>query len=104
MSSIFDNKRAKSVLRALFVLAILLYMWPPAGAGAAEIKVAAAADLTFAFKDVADRFQKQTGNTVRLSYGSSGNFFAQIRKWRAVRSVLFRRCWLSEKARGGGPD
>ena len=78
MNSIFDSKRAKSVLRVLFVLATLLYLWQPAGAGAAEIKVAAAADLTFAFKDVADRFQKQTGNTIKLSYGSSGNFFAQI--------------------------
>ena len=50
----------------------------PAEAGAAEIKIAAASDLTFAFKDVAARFQKQTGNTVKLTYGSSGNFFAQI--------------------------
>ena len=73
-----NGKGAKRVLRALFILATLLYMWQPAGAGAAEIKVAAAADLTFAFKDVADRFQKQTGNTIKLSYGSSGNFFAQI--------------------------
>lgn len=40
--------------------------------------VAAAADLTFAFSDVAARFQKETGNSINLSYGSSGNFFSQI--------------------------
>jgi len=72
------KKRARIVLRALFALATFLYLWLPAAAGAAEIKVAAAADLTFAFKDVAARFQKETGNNVKLTYGSSGNFFAQI--------------------------
>ncbi|MGB8413810.1 MAG: molybdate ABC transporter substrate-binding protein [Candidatus Binatus sp.] len=78
MNLILDRKRAKVVLRALFALATLLYMWRPAAAGAAEIKVAAAADLTFAFQDVAARFQEQTGNSIKLTYGSSGNFFAQI--------------------------
>jgi molybdate transport system substrate-binding protein len=45
---------------------------------AQEITVAAAADLQFAMQDVAARFQKQTGQTVKLIYGSSGNFFQQI--------------------------
>ncbi len=78
MNLILDRKRAKVVLRVLFALATLLYMWRPAAASAAEIKVAAAADLTFAFQDVAARFQEQTGNSIKLTYGSSGNFFAQI--------------------------
>ena len=43
-----------------------------------EITVAAAADLQFAMQDVAARFQKETGKTVKLTYGSSGNFFQQI--------------------------
>jgi molybdate transport system substrate-binding protein len=47
-------------------------------ADADEITVAAAADLTFAFRDVAVKFQQQTGNQVKLSFGSSGNFFSQI--------------------------
>ena len=47
-------------------------------AGADEISVAAAADLTFAFKDVAERFRAQNGTQVKLSLGSSGNFFSQI--------------------------
>ena len=45
---------------------------------AQEIIVAAAADLQFAMQDVVARFQKQTGKTVRVVYGSSGNFFQQI--------------------------
>jgi molybdate transport system substrate-binding protein len=60
------------------ILATLLCLWLPARAGAAEIKIAAASDLTFAFKDIAAQFEKQTGNSVKLTYGSSGNFFAQI--------------------------
>ena len=43
-----------------------------------QITVAAAADLTFVFKEVAARFEKETGIAVQLSFGSSGNFFAEI--------------------------
>ena len=47
-------------------------------ARADEIKVAAAADLNYALKNLAARFEKQTGNTVALSFGASGNFYSQI--------------------------
>lgn len=45
---------------------------------AQEITIAAAADLQFAMQDIAARFQKETGKTVKLIYGSSGNFFQQL--------------------------
>lgn len=45
---------------------------------AQDIRVAAAADLQFAMQDVAARFQKETGKTVQVIYGSSGNFFQQL--------------------------
>lgn len=45
---------------------------------AAEINVAAASDLSFAIKEIIGRFEQTTGNKVKLSLGSSGNFFAQI--------------------------
>ena len=68
---------ARRVLSALFALTALFYIGvAPADAG--ELKVAAASDLTFAFKDVGARFEKQTGNSLKLTYGSSGNFFSQI--------------------------
>ena len=60
-------------------IALLLFVLvPPVAAHAGEIVVAAAADLTFAFKDVGARFQRETGNSIKLSYGSSGNFLSQI--------------------------
>ena len=40
--------------------------------------VAAAADLKFALEEVAARFERETGHTVRLVFGSSGNFYSQI--------------------------
>ena len=65
-------------LRAILLVAVFICAWPAGNARAADIKIAAAADLTFAFKDVAARFEQQTGASVKLTYGSSGNFFAQI--------------------------
>jgi molybdate transport system substrate-binding protein len=56
------------------VLAVSLVQW----CAAQEVTVAAAADLQFAMQDVAARFEKETGKTVKLIYGSSGNFFQQI--------------------------
>ena len=40
--------------------------------------VAAASDLKFAMEEVAAQFQKQTGQSVRLVFGSSGHFKTQI--------------------------
>ena len=45
---------------------------------AEEITIAAASDLNFAFREIVADYEKTTGNHVRLSLGSSGNFFAQI--------------------------
>lgn len=42
------------------------------------LTVAAAADLQPVMTEIAARFEKQSGATVKLSFGSSGNFFAQI--------------------------
>jgi molybdate transport system substrate-binding protein len=44
-----------------------------------SISVAAAADLKFAFVEIVDEFQREyPGIQVETSYGSSGNFFAQL--------------------------
>jgi molybdate transport system substrate-binding protein len=45
---------------------------------AEEITIAAASDLNFAFREIATEYENTTGNHVRLTLGSSGNFFAQI--------------------------
>jgi molybdate transport system substrate-binding protein len=47
-------------------------------ASAQEITVAAAADLSFVFPQVAAQFEKETGRKVKLNFGSSGQFLLQI--------------------------
>jgi molybdate transport system substrate-binding protein len=65
--------------RAVATIVISLCMALPAGVSfAQEITLAAAADLQFALADVTDRFQKDTGKSVKVIFGSSGNFFTQI--------------------------
>ena len=47
--------------------------------GQRQVTVAAAADLKFAFEEIAAEFQKRHSSIkIQASYGSSGNFFAQI--------------------------
>ena len=53
--------------------------WGAARAADTTLTIAAAADLTFAFKELAPQFEQATGDKVKLSFGSSGNFYAQIR-------------------------
>jgi molybdate transport system substrate-binding protein len=65
-----NNRRLASAAFLVFVLISQL--------SAQEITVAAAADLQFAMQDIAARFQKETGKSVKVIYGSSGNFFQQI--------------------------
>lgn len=40
--------------------------------------VAAAADLQYALSEVAEQFRRDTGHSVRLTFGSSGNFTHQL--------------------------
>ena len=50
-----------------------------ANAFADEILVAAAADLSFAIKEIVADFEKQSPHRVKLTLGSSGNFHSQIK-------------------------
>lgn len=45
---------------------------------AAPVTVAAASDLKFAIEEVGKGFEQKTGQRLRLIFGSSGNFYAQI--------------------------
>ncbi len=45
---------------------------------AESVNVAAASDLNFAIQEIVKGFEQNTGNPVRLTLGSSGNFYAQI--------------------------
>jgi molybdate transport system substrate-binding protein len=59
-------------------LALLLCLLLAFRAEAQTLRVAAAADLQLAMNDLASQFEKNTGAKVAVSYGSSGNFQAQI--------------------------
>jgi molybdate transport system substrate-binding protein len=45
---------------------------------AQEITIAAAADLHFALDEIGANFQNESGIRLRVSYGSSGNFYQQL--------------------------
>ena len=62
----------------LIVAAAFLWWSSVPTAQTARITVAAAADLQTALPDIASGFERKTGITVTLTFGSSGNFFAQI--------------------------
>src|ERR1700722_10457022 len=66
-----------NVPRAVLAIVLAVGFFSPL-CSAQQITVAAAADLQFAMQDVATRFEKETGMNVKLTYGSSGNFFQQI--------------------------
>ena len=65
------------MIRVLAALYFVLSLGASAHA-ADEITIAAASDLNFAFKDLVGGYEKTTGNRVKLTLGSSGNFYAQI--------------------------
>jgi molybdate transport system substrate-binding protein len=63
---------------AALILCVGVHLALPRDAVAEEITIAAASDLNFAIKDVIAEYEKATGQHVKLSLGSSGNFYAQI--------------------------
>jgi len=62
------------------LLAAMVLSFGGAAWGEAGPSIAAASDLKFALDDVAARFRQHTGKAVRLTYGSSGNFYRQIQQ------------------------
>ncbi|HEY5627733.1 MAG TPA: molybdate ABC transporter substrate-binding protein, partial [Nitrospira sp.] len=63
------------------MLTLLLGLYGSVGSAVAEeILVAAASDLNFAFKELVAEYEQATGTHVKLSLGSSGNFYAQIKQ------------------------
>ena len=65
------------MIRVIIALCVL-FITGVNDAEAEEITIAAASDLSFAFREIATEYENTTGNHVRLTLGSSGNFFAQI--------------------------
>jgi molybdate transport system substrate-binding protein len=73
-------KHPRRYFAFLAILAILIGFKPGIRAQQpqAPLRVAAAADLQFALKDIAQQYEHQTGHKVEITFGSSGNFFSQL--------------------------
>lgn len=66
---------------ARFILVLALFLFAATGAKVAiaeELTIAAASDLNFVFREIVTEYERTTGNHVKLTLGSSGNFYAQI--------------------------
>lgn len=63
----------------LAIVGLLAMVSNPVSARSAELIIAAASDLNFAFKDLIPEYERMTGDRVKLSLGSSGNFYSQIK-------------------------
>ena len=76
-----NNLVVKYIRKLCLSLTLVLLVALPikAQSGRAPL-IAAASDLQFALTDIAALFQSQTGQSVKLSFGSSGNFARQIRQ------------------------
>jgi molybdate transport system substrate-binding protein len=66
------------MLRALIVVIAIAGCGKKDAGPNAPIKVAAASDLAFAFKEVGAAFTKKTGKQVTFTFGSTGNLAKQI--------------------------
>ncbi|BFU96472.1 MAG: Molybdate ABC transporter, periplasmic binding protein [Nitrospira sp.] len=74
----YGGDRVSGAVRGGLALLFLLLTCPMGVVWAEELTIAAASDLNFAFKELVVEFEKTSGHQVKLSLGSSGNFYAQI--------------------------
>lgn len=71
--------KISGVFKKCFLLFLILLALPKISLGEGKnIRVAAAADLSFALKEISAAFEKETGSKVTLSFGSTGMLARQI--------------------------
>jgi molybdate transport system substrate-binding protein len=75
---IHHNKIRRIALAMLVVALFCSFALHEIHAQKHEVSIAAAADLQFAMKDLANQFEKATRIVLNVTYGSSGNFFSQL--------------------------
>ncbi|MGA8862866.1 MAG: molybdate ABC transporter substrate-binding protein [Gallionella sp.] len=68
-----------SSLRGVVAAAVMLSGLMSSPVFASEVNAAVASNFSAPMKQIADVFQKESGDTVKLSFGSTGKFYAQIR-------------------------
>jgi molybdate transport system substrate-binding protein len=72
------GKKINSMKLSSLFLALALLSSTPTMAQEPGPIIAAAANIKFALDNIIDKYQEETGIKVRVSYGASGNFLAQI--------------------------
>lgn len=75
----------KSIISLSLVIGIF---WAPGMATASEVMIAVAANFTAPMKAIIARFEQATGHRVRVSYGATGKFYAQIRNGAPFEALL----------------
>ncbi|MBJ7413817.1 MAG: molybdate ABC transporter substrate-binding protein [Phenylobacterium sp.] len=88
-------------MRLAALLSLVLALLAPA-ASAAEVKVAVAANFAEPAKAIAARFKARTGHDASLSFGSSGQFYAQIANGAPFEVLLSADRERPEKAEAEG--
>ena len=79
-------------LKPLLILPLLLCGALPICAQD-ELTIAAASDLQPVMKAIVTRFEKETGSKTKITFGSSGNFFAQLQMWQWLTPRFARYFW-----------
>ena len=88
-------------MRLCTVVMFLMICFPDKVRADEKILIAAASDLNFAMNKICHDFEKaHPGVKVEVSYGSSGNFYAQIKQG-APYDIFFCGCILSSASRRG---
>ena len=95
-------KKASVVFIVVFAVFFFAVRHASAGDGR-TLRVAAASDLTYALREIAAAFEKESGTTVVVSYGSSGALSEQIDKGAPFDVFLSADAARAERlaARGG---
>ena len=79
LACVFRKLAASTRLAAPFFLLLLLYpLLFSFRVSAQTLRIAAASDLQFVLPELAAQYENQSGVKLAVTYGSSGNFFAQI--------------------------
>src|SRR5579884_4068815 len=70
-------RSSQALVRMVFLLGVLFWVFP---AHAADVTVFAAASLTDSLKQIAARYEKETGNKIVLNFGASSTLARQIKE------------------------
>lgn len=73
------NVRSYMLKKSELLGAVILLLFCGAAAGAEPLTVAVAANVKYAFEEIATEFRKETGIQVQGVFGASGKFVAQVK-------------------------